>query len=126
MKAYISIFAFIILFNLGNHSTTAQEVSKKERAKVEYQERTSSDIANIQTKNLKELLNLDAIQVLSVYHVLFNVEQKMEEVTKTVGSEEAKMAEMEKWETIKTEKLKEILTSEQFSLYMNTIKNNKR
>lgn len=111
---------------LGNHSATAQEASKKELAKAECHKLNAVEISKMQTQNLRELLKLDNTQTISVYEALYEIEKKMEAVTKTDIGEEAKMPEIEKWETVKTETLKEILTTEQFATYMNTIKNTKR
>lgn len=126
MKAFMKSFGIITMCCVGLHSASAQEPLKNELAKVEYQQRTSSDIAKLQTQNLQESLKLDDSQALKVYEVMLEVEQKMEAITNSAIVEDAKMAEIGKWATLKTKKLKEILTIEQFSFYINTIKSNKR
>ena len=126
MKVYSMIFVIITIYCLGIHSGSAQEPLKNELARAEYHKFHPAQIAKMQTDNLRELLKLDNTQIVRVYEALYEVEKKMEAVTKTDIAEEAKMNEIGNLEVLKTEKLKEVLTVEQFSSYMDTIKSNKR
>lgn len=126
MKAFFTIFGFIALFSSGIHSTIAQETIKKEVANVKYQEFTPEFVAKKQTESLQQHLSLDGAQVLRVQEVLLDIEQKMETFMSTGNSESVKMAEIQKMEDLKTQKLKEIFTSDQFTKYLEIFKSNKR
>ncbi len=126
MKVFITLFGFLVLVSSGIHSGIAQETKKMELTVSEYKELTPAHIAKLQTQNLQELLSLDVTQVSMVYDTMLNVEQNMVAIVASGISEETKMVEIQKWEVLKTQKLKEILTVEQFTRYLDTVKNNRR
>lgn len=126
MNVSIKLFSLLTLFCLCIHSTVAQDTDKDGLSITEFQQYTPLEIAKIQTQNLQESLKLDDAQVLKVYEVMLQIEKEMQAITNKFLDTETKMAEIEKWETIKTEKLKELLTTEQFSIYINRIISNKR
>ncbi len=126
MKAFFTIFGFMAFYFSGIPSAIAQETTKSELAVSEYQELTPAQIVKLQTQNLQQLLRLDDAQVIKVHDAMLNVEQNMAVITASAMSEETKMVEIQKWEAFKTQKLKDILTSEQFTRYLDTVKSNKR
>lgn len=126
MKIFIIVFGFLVFCSSGINSAIAQETINKELAVSGYQELTPAYIAKLQTQNLRQLLSLDDAQVIKVHDAMLNVEQNMVETVASGFSEETKMVEIQKWEALKTQKLKKILTVEQFTRYLDTVKSNKR
>lgn len=116
-------------------SATSQEVKKTE-AQIEYdlkkREYANSkkqilkpdDVAIRQSENLQRLLNLNEEQSSRVYVICFAVEKKMEEISTL--SEEKKMSAIKELDIAKDEKFKEVLTEEQFEIYMKRVRTDKK
>lgn len=126
MKRCIRVLGLVVLFSSGIYSAIAQKTFQNELELYKIQELTPTYIAKLQTQDLQKSLSLDDTQVIMVQNAILNVEQNMVAIVASGLSEESKMAEIQKWEELKTQKLKEILTVEQFTRYLDTIKNHRR
>lgn len=135
MKTYIALFVLLTVFFGSTVSATSQEVKKTE-AQIEYdlkkreyanskkQILKTEDVAKRQSENLQQLLNLNEEQGSRVYDICFAVEEKMEQISTL--NEEKKMSAIRELDIAKNEKLKEVLTEEQFETYMKSVRTDKK
>ncbi|MEZ4803633.1 MAG: hypothetical protein R2797_12750 [Gelidibacter sp.] len=134
MKTYITLFALVTLFFVGSYSAAAQidkkseqneyAIKKRQMAEAQTRHLTPETIAEQQTENLKELLNLDERQEARIYEICLSVERKMAELS-NISSEEKRMDGVKDLESVKNAKIKEALTEEQYTTYLNSLTNEK-
>ncbi|MEZ4803894.1 MAG: hypothetical protein R2797_14055 [Gelidibacter sp.] len=136
MKKTITFFALAALFFVGTYSSTSQEVDKKaeqehyalkkkQMAEAERMALPPEDVAEQQTENLQELLNLDEKQGIRVYEICLSIEREMGKIPADLADDKRK-TKISELESIKSEKLKEALTQDQYTMYLNSIKNEKK
>ena len=135
MKTYLSHFMMLSVFFVSTFSALAQNeakkseqteyaIKKKQTADSKAQLLSAEDVSKSQTKNLQTLLNLDDKQTSRVYDICLAVEKEMRAIS--AKDQDTKMSEINALERAKDEKLKETLTEEQFSMYMKSVKNDKK
>jgi|SRR5690606_11385191 len=137
MKKYIALFGIMTLFFAGMQLARAQERSqtqiKTQREDVAKQREmgkakaplNAQELAKQQTQELTALVKLDKQQAAEVHALFLNIEEKRSRLA-TVTDDKKRMSELQIVETVKEEKLKNLLTREQFSRYLKTVQNEKQ
>lgn len=132
MRIHLKTVAFLSLFLTCTFSLLAQESNKnaeaeryaiEKRQKAEAQKKSLSPevTAGTQTNDLVKLLDLDENQETRVYGIFLSVQKKAIELS-DIHSEGERTYTMNDLERIKNEKLKEILTEDQYLRYLKSIK----
>ena len=116
----MSIIGCLTLFFIGINSSNAQEVSGKQSEAAMKQSILDHDSAKKQTFDLHQLVNLNEDQVSKVHDMFLDLDKRQSQIS--TKSEDAVIKEqIIKIDSFKNEKLKEILTSDQYGLYLKSL-----
>lgn len=113
------VAAALFLF-LGNQSMSAQAQFKNENTQIKSTEKTEVAASN-KTKSLVRALGLNEKQQEQVYSLFQKTEEKMNRANAAAESKDqaAKQAKMDKYIMAK---MKEILTEDQYTKYLDLLK----
>lgn len=112
MKKYISLFSFIALFFVGMQFSSAQTSEKQQSPEA---------IAKQKTYELHELVTLTGEQQSGIFKVLVDAEQNMGELKKKDISDKFRQEGIKTLNERVREGFKNILTTEQYSSYLNSL-----
>ena len=121
MKKYMTILGCLTFFFIGINSSFAQDEKSVKSDAALKQEIINHDSAKQQTYELHKLLNLDGDQVAKIHDMFLDLDKKQKTMT-----EEKKLTSKTKnsneIESEKNKMLKEILTKEQFEIYLKSFR----
>lgn len=122
MKDYITYLGCIMLFLVGTQHLKSQEVISQRSTIENSFILTPEQIAKQQTDNLSQLLNLDEDRKQKVQGIFLSIEKKMAQIP-TDLEESKRMVQVNKLEDLKYEHLKEVLTVDQYTGYLKSMRN---
>ncbi len=122
MKDCITYLGCIMLFLVGTQDLLSQEVMSQKLTNENSYKLTPEQIAKQQTDNLSKLLNLDEDRMMKVQGIFLSIEKEMAQIPSDL-EESKRMVQVNKIENLKNEQLKEVLGVDQFTVYLNSMRN---
>lgn len=123
MKLYIKTLGFLFLMSLGIQTSIAQEKIERKMAKAQSHVSSNEDIAKQQTENLNQLVNLSDDQVTKVHALYMDLQKRMDAAPTSEMDETKRTEYVKKMNALSDSKLKEILTEDQFTIYLKSERN---
>lgn len=116
MKKYLTFLSFIALFFIGMQFSSAQSDARQ----------SPEAIAKEKTHDLHQLVNLTGGQQSAIFRVLVDAEQNMSALNKNDVTDKLRQDGTKTVNQNLEEAYKRILTPEQFSLYQDSLKKDKK
>ena len=120
MKKYITILGCLTFFFIGMNSSNAQEVNSKQSEAAMKQSIIDHDSAKKQTFDLHQLVNLSGDQVSKVHDMFLDLDKRQSQIS-TKSDDGVIKEQIIKLESLKNENLKEILTNDQYGIYLKSL-----
>ncbi len=133
MKIHMTLLVMLAFFFSGRYCSIGQVVKEQPESTMKKKElidnrntdvnkgaMTPITIAKQQALHLQKLLKLDDDQAIKAHEICLNVENGISKISNDLD-ENKRLVEINNYEIIRSEKLKEILTADQFRTYQNYI-----